>query len=124
MECHRLHYEEPMKSTGLLLWTASGFLFCTSLFADNGKLKVMGYNIHGWEPSQEKLQEIITKSGAEVVGLAEAWDAKQNLAFAAKIKYQVIFGGMDTPNAVGAEPSWDVGGFYMPATLLSKHPIL
>jgi hypothetical protein len=40
------------------------------------------------------------------------------------MKYHVIFGGIDTPDSVGTEPAWEVGGYFMPATLMSKYPIL
>jgi hypothetical protein len=53
-------------------WSSMGMLVCSSVFADMGKVKVLGYNIHGWEPSAAKLEEIVTKSGAEILVFTEA----------------------------------------------------
>jgi endonuclease/exonuclease/phosphatase family metal-dependent hydrolase/pimeloyl-ACP methyl ester carboxylesterase len=86
-------------------------------------LRVLSYNIHTWQPSVEALAGVIKASGADIVGLNEAWDQKRNDALAEKLGYNIVYGGCKPAKAVERQPHW-VNGYYMPQVLLTRHKIV
>jgi endonuclease/exonuclease/phosphatase family metal-dependent hydrolase len=86
-------------------------------------LRVLSYNIHMWQPSVEALAGVIKASGADIVGLNEAWDQKRNDALAEKLGYNIVYGGCEPAKLVDRLPHW-VNGYYMPQVLLTRHKIV
>jgi len=108
-------------------------VFCAPAFAiepdESGtkpaveKISVLSYNIHMWQIAVDDLAAVIRKSGADIIGLNEAWDEKQNEAIAGKLGYNCVFGGR-APTAKHPAKAHTINGFYMPQVLLTKHKII
>ncbi len=86
-------------------------------------LKVLAYNIHMWQPGVKQLASNIRASGADIVGLNEAWTGKKNVELAKALGYRVVFGGQDTPPPAKRR-SHSINRHYMPQVLLTRHKIV
>lgn len=90
---------------------------------DGGEeLRVLTYNIHMWEPGVDELASVIKASGADIVGLNEAWDGIRNEALARTLGYHIAYGGRQS-DAKPRKPHW-INDHYMPQVLLTKHRIV
>jgi len=87
------------------------------------KVRVLSYNIHMWQIRVDELAAIIRKSEADIIGLNEAWDEKQNEAIAKELAYNSVFGGC-SPIRKAPAKAHTINGFYMPQVLLTKHKII
>ncbi len=86
-------------------------------------LRVLSYNIHMWEPGVEALAAVIRASEADIVGLNEAWNEKNNNALAEKLGYNIIYGGYKPAKPLPRQAHW-INGYYMPQVLLTRHKIV
>ncbi len=129
-----LIYLQPAMVRGLLFVFALmlSFSVSTKLNAQDDKRKksassetltVLSYNIHMWQIGVDALAEIIRKSGADIVGLNEAWNGSRNEQIAKKLGYNIVYGGQN-PKQKYKPKAHTINGFYMPQVLLTKHKII
>lgn len=91
--------------------------------AEQETLRVLSYNIHMWQIGVEPLAKLIKEADADIIGLNEAWDQRRNDEIAAKLGYNIVYGGQD-PERKHPDKAHSVNGFYMPQVLLTKHKVL
>ncbi|MEO9593128.1 endonuclease/exonuclease/phosphatase family protein [Rhodopirellula bahusiensis] len=86
-------------------------------------MNVLSYNIHMWQIEVDDLAAIIRESGADIVGLNEAWNEKHNEAITQELGYNAVYGGR-SPAEEHPAKAHTINGFYMPQVLLTKHKII
>ncbi len=91
--------------------------------AKEESIKFLTYNIHMWEPKVDDLVKVIRNSGADVIGLQEAWTESKNLELAKKLGYNVVFGGYQAKSKKPRRAHW-IHGYHMPQVLLTRHKII
>ncbi len=91
--------------------------------ASGETIKVLTYNIHMWQPKVDDLAAVIKASGADIVGLQEAWSESKNLELAKKLGFHVAFGGQNPTQRVPRKAHW-INRHHMPQVLLTRHRIV
>ncbi|WP_150122473.1 endonuclease/exonuclease/phosphatase family protein [Rhodopirellula islandica] len=86
-------------------------------------VNVLSYNIHMWQIGVDDLATIIRQSGADIVGLNEAWNEKKNEAIAQELGFNAVYGGR-SPTEPHPAKTHTINGFYMPQVLLTKHKVI